>query len=352
MAGVLILGAGVMGSAFAFPLADAGNDVRLVGTHLDVEIIDRLRADGQHPKLGVRLPERVRAYHHHQLGQVLDEDIQLIVLGVSSPGVPWAIEQLRGKLPGRRPILLLTKGLMADASELRIFPELIEAALGVPVGAIAGPCIAQELAVRRDSSVVCAFRDLAPIRLVLELVGAPYYHARPSTDRTGVEVCAALKNLYTLGIGAGLGVLDREGRGENGAATHNLVASLFAQAILEIEHINAHMGGRPETVHGLAGTGDLYVTVQGGRNSRMGRLLGAGLRFGAAIERMAGITIEGAELCRAVGPALRQLVSSRALDAVELPLAAAIVAAICDDEVFVFPWQAMHRTATVYGDMG
>ena len=62
MANVVILGAGVMGSAMAAPLADNGHDVRLVGTHLDREIVDTIRSTGVHPGLGRDLPAAVRAY--------------------------------------------------------------------------------------------------------------------------------------------------------------------------------------------------------------------------------------------------------------------------------------------------
>jgi glycerol-3-phosphate dehydrogenase (NAD(P)+) len=71
MAGILILGAGAMGSAFCFPAADAGHSVRLVGTHLDLEWIDSVRETGVHPKLKMKLPEQVLAFTHDQLSEAL-----------------------------------------------------------------------------------------------------------------------------------------------------------------------------------------------------------------------------------------------------------------------------------------
>lgn len=345
MATVLILGAGVMGTAFATPLGDAGNEVRLVGTHLDAAIIDSIRGSRLHPRLRTTVHERVTPYRHDELGQALTEDVALIVLGVSSPGVRWAIDQLRPRLPGRRPVLLLTKGFEAHAGRLRVFTETVEQALGGPCGGIAGPCIAQELAVRRQSGVVCAFRQMELIRLVLDLVAVPYYHARASTDLVGVETCAASKNFFTLGVGAGHAP---EAAG-NGAMAHNHAALLFAQAQLEMDHLNAAMGGRRETVTGLAGTGDLYVTVQGGRNSRLGRHLGRGLRFSEAMRRhMAGETVEGAELALMVGPTMLAMMRDGGLSADRLPLARAIIATICDDQPLDLPWTAMHRQPDVY----
>ena len=221
----------------------------------------------------------------------------MVVIGVSTAGVHWAIDQLRPILPGPRPIMMLTKGLDTDGQNIRPLTDPVGEALRSPTGGVGGPCIAAELAVRRDTSVVFAHPEEATMRRLLDLVAVPYYHARGSRDVVGTEVCAALKNFYALGIGAAIGMLDRQGQAENGAQMHNIAAGLFAQALLELKQINALVGGSDASVHGLAGTGDLYVTVQGGRNSRMGRLLGAGWRYSRAkAEKMKDETVEGAEL--------------------------------------------------------
>ena len=282
MAVVLVLGAGVMGSAFTLPLADAGQDVRLVGTPLDAQAIDALKETGVHPRLKVRLPANVRAYRIEEVGQAMSAEVELVVIGVSTAGIRWAIDTLRARLPGSRPILMLTKGLAVDGNDISPLTGPVAMALGCPTGGVGGPCIAGELAVRRDTSVVIAHQDETTLRRLLDLVRAPYYHARPSRDVVGTEVCAALKNFYALGIGAAAGVLARHGEAPNGAKMHNVAAGLFAQALLELQQINAMIGGSDASVHGLAGTGDLYVTVQGGRNSRMGHLLGAGWRYAKA----------------------------------------------------------------------
>ena len=344
MATVLVLGAGVMGSAFTLPLADAGSAVRLVGTHLDTALIEGIRRDRVHPRLQAPLPAQVRPYQHDQLAEALDSSVDLVVLGVSSAGINWAIERLRPLLTAKRPILLLTKGLSADGQRIGILPEPVGAALGCPTGAVGGPCIAGELAVRRDTSVVVSFADPALIERVLAMLDAPYYHARASHDLVGTEVCAALKNFFALGIGAPLGMLDTADPAMNDARMHNLAAALFNQSLLELGRLNAALGGRPESVHGLAGVGDLYVTVQGGRNSRMGRLLGAGWRYSQAkAERMAEDTVEGAELALNVGPTLDAMFADGRLAPDDLPLTRAILQAIRAYQPLVIPWRAFHH---------
>ncbi len=344
MATALVLGAGVMGSAFTLPLVDAGCAVRLVGTHLDTALVDGVNRDRVHPRLNAPLPDRVQAFRHDRLAEALDDAVDLVVLGVSSAGIDWATERLRPLLTRPRPILLLTKGLAADGRRIGILPEPVEAALGCPAGAVGGPCIAAELAVRRETSVVVSFRDGALVDRVLGMVAAPYYHARASLDLVGTEICAAFKNFFALGIGAAQGLLDAAAPAVNEARMHNLAAGLFSQSVLELGRLNAVLGGRPESVFGLAGVGDLYVTVQGGRNSRMGRLLGAGWAYSRAkADRMAEDTVEGAELAISVGPTLDRMLADGRLAAGDLPLTRAILQAIRQDEPLVIPWHHFHH---------
>jgi glycerol-3-phosphate dehydrogenase (NAD(P)+) len=342
----LILGAGVMGSAFAYPLCDAGGRVDIVGTHLDRTEVDMLQATGQHPRLPAPVPPTVSAHHIEELPRLLAEGPDLLVIGVSSPGVRWAADQvaaaLRAPGTGRRipcpPIVMLTKGLDVSGPELRPFPhlvaELLEASgvAGPVVGAVGGPCIAGELAERRHSGVVLGGPDTAFLDRVAGLLRTPYYHVTTSTDLVGVEVAAALKNFYTIGISA--------------AGSTNPSAALFAQAVTEMARVAEALGGDPATVYALPGVGDLYVTCQAGRNSRLGAHLGRGLRYSEARRKhMPEDTVEGADLALALGPLMRPEAEATegVLRRLDLPLAAAIARAICDDEAFAVPWSGLDQ---------
>jgi glycerol-3-phosphate dehydrogenase (NAD(P)+) len=117
----------------------------------------------------------------------------------------------------------------------------------------------------------------------------------------------ALKNLVVMAVGAVKGQLEVVGEVPNGARMHNAAAAVFSQVLGELEHFVRALGGRFETVFGLAGAGDLFVTCQGGRNGRMGRLLGRGLRYREAkATHMPDDTVEGTELALAVGPTLAE----------------------------------------------
>ena len=151
MARIVILGAGVMGSAMAVPSAAKSHDIDLIGTHLDDAIIRSVQGNGLHPKLNIKLPSRVKARFWTDLPAVDISDADLIILGVSSAGVQWAIDRLVETLKRPVPVLMITKGLSPHPQGIDTLPALVshhlKTRLGfdVPVLAVGGPCIAGEL---------------------------------------------------------------------------------------------------------------------------------------------------------------------------------------------------------------
>jgi glycerol-3-phosphate dehydrogenase (NAD(P)+) len=351
MAKVVILGAGVMGSAMAVVAGDQGHTVRLVGTHLDEPIIRSVAQTRRHPKLGVTLSSTVRAYPCDGFDQAMRGGADLLILGVSSAGVGWAIDRIAEVVGSALPVLMITKGLLPKDGSIEVLPVLVarevEARIGVrlPVMAVGGPCIAGELAAKRDTSVVITGHHRDLLDRTIGFLDAPYYHARASEDVVGVEVCAAFKNLYAIGVGSANGMLERLGEAPNGALMYNVAAGLFAQALTELSILVAYLGGDQASVAGLPGTGDLYVTCQAGRNCRMGRLLGLGLTYSRAkADHMAADTVEGADLALALGPTLEAMMATGSLPNKRMPLTRAIIDAICRDQPLVPSWKSLCGT--------
>jgi glycerol-3-phosphate dehydrogenase (NAD(P)+) len=327
MAIVTIVGAGFMGTATAWPLSDNGHTVRLAGTHLDGEIIARCKERRVHPKLQRELPAGVRCFHVEEIAQALDE-AEIIVSGVNSLGVRWIGRTLGPHLRPGQKIIAVTKGLELDANgDLMILPDLLKSELPegirdqVTLAAIGGPCIAGELAGRRQSCVVFGCRDGQAVERLAADFRTSYYHIWTTTDLVGLEYCAALKNAYTLGVGLALGLLEKSGGADSaGAHMHNLAAALFGQACTEIERMLQAAGGTRHFAYGLPGAGDLYVTCAGGRTIRLGTLLGKGHGMAEAREMLAGLTLESAEIVRVMGQALPRLVERKLLGPHDLPL--------------------------------
>jgi glycerol-3-phosphate dehydrogenase (NAD(P)+) len=344
MTTVSVLGSGIMATALAFPLADNGHEVRLVGTHLDREIIDSIKVERVHPGLDLEVPETATAFQLEEVEEAFD-GAEVVMSGVNSFGVRWAGEQLASLLKPGMHVLSIAKGMEAkDNGDLRILPEVlaneVPEALREQVSwsAIAGPSIAGEVAVRRDTCVVFTGRDAGVLDEMSSLFRTPYYHVWTSTDLVGVEVCAATKNCYALGAGFMDGILDREG--ESGAKYRNYDygAALFGQATRELGQFMGLLGGEPETPYGLAGVGDMFVTSMGGRNVKVGRIIGSGLRFSEAREQMPGVTLEGAAAIEVIGGAIPKLVERGIVGQGDFPLMRHLHSVVALDEQLDMPW--------------
>jgi glycerol-3-phosphate dehydrogenase (NAD(P)+) len=287
----------MMGSALCVPLADQGHDVRLIGTPLDASIILALQAGGRHPGLGVLLPETVRCFAIAELGAAT-ADADAIVLGVSSAGIAWAAQVLAPLLARRPlPLAMVSKGLELTPDGLDVLTDAFAKAVApVVVGcqpvALCGPCIAGELARRAPTLVVLTGRDAGAAGCFAAWLATAYYLPRVSADVRGVQLCAALKNAYAMGVALGTGLHERAGGSPGSVALHNLEAAVFAQALAEMAAIVRALGGDAASAWGLAGSGDLTVTCNGGRTGRFGALLGRGHRAAEARALMRGVTLE------------------------------------------------------------
>lgn len=330
MARIVILGAGMMGTALGWPLVDRGHNVRLVGTHLDQEIIDSILRTRIHPTLKLSVPDEIEAFPITAFERAL-EGADGVALGVSSAGVRWAGRTLQPFAARQLPIAMVSKGLEWDGSELHVLPDTLLKALGsqpnpvAPV-AIAGPCIAGELARRVDTSVVFAGRSGALNRLWADWISGPYYRVWTTEEVIGAEVCAALKNAYALGVALASGVHASRG-GESGSiAQHNYEAAVFSQAIWEMQKVIRLLGGDPGQAAWLPGVGDLNVTCNGGRTGRFGHALGSGIGLPAAIASMQGATLECLEILRTLEQAISGYATRGRLAPGALPLLEHLVA--------------------------
>ncbi len=315
MAVITIIGAGVMGTALCWPLTDNGHTVRLVGTPLDNDIIRSLKETRIHPRHQRAIPPAVEPYYVNDIPMAL-EGADLVVSGVSSFGVHWFASQAALHFSPGIPVISVTKGLFdqPDGTLLTV-PQATDAWLPdklkgrIPLHAIGGPCIAQELAARRHTGVVFCGGDARLLDWIAGLFRTDYYHVSTSTDVVGVETCAALKNAYAMGINLAAG--EQELKGPDGLANrYNPQAALFAQSLVEMRKMVEWMGGDGNLVYQLPGAGDLYVTVFAGRTARLGRLLGKGYSFTEARQALAGETLEAVEIINSAARAITVLAAA------------------------------------------
>ena len=322
-----IVGAGVMGTATAWPLSDNGHEIRLVGTHLDHDVIQSCKEKNFHPRLKRALPPNVKPFYLEEIETAL-RGADFILSGVNSMGAHWIGQTLAPFLKAGDTVIAVTKGLEAGPDgDLLILPEVLRAELPaelreqVSLAAIGGPCIAGELAARRQSCVFFGSRDFETARRLADIFRTEYYHVQPTNDIVALEIAVALKNAYALGVGLAAGMLNAAGGPDAaGAHMHNTAAALFAQGATEIRRVLTMLGLDGRFAYGLPGAGDLFVTSRGGRSVTLGQLLGEGKNISEAREILKGETLEAALVIEQMALALPKLEARGLLRAQDLPL--------------------------------
>ena len=342
MTKVAIIGAGAMGSAFAVPCLENKNDVTLIGTHLEDGLINNIKSNNNlHPALNVELPSQLKVEKFEKLKLILDEGVDIIVAGVSSIGVEWFVHQIANNYKKNLPIVLLTKGLAIEENELMTLSDKIKKLLRkkghteINVSAIKGPCLAAGLANKMRTGTVIANPDIKETELLKKIISTDYYSTEISDDLTGVELAGAIKNIYSMLIGASEGLSNSKASKEIQSKYYlNTSASLIHRSISEMVEFVSHYGGKADTVYGLAGLGDLYVSAIGGRNSLMGKYLGEGYLYNEAKEKfMKNVTVEGAQLALEIGPKILQELNSK-----HFPLMFSMIKTICENKKLEIKW--------------
>jgi glycerol-3-phosphate dehydrogenase (NAD(P)+) len=333
MAKILILGAGSMSTAFAFPCSDNNHEVSIVGTHLEDNFIDIIKSNKNvHPALKSRIPNNVKLYKFNSFHDLLKK-ADLIVIGVSSKGIHWASEHLT-KIKSNQQILILTKGLNVNKkNRYEVYPDTVKNFLlkngikSFKISVAAGPCLASDLSNRVLTNVIFANKDIFVVRNLSKMLSTYYYKIKCSKDVVGVAACGGIKNIYAMIVGTSMGInLKKEKDNKN----LNTAAALFNQSVKEMCYFIKKIGGQESTVINLAGVGDLYVSCTGGRNSKMGKFIGMGMTYKKAKKsKMPNETVEGADLIFDIGNKIIKDFTVK-----ELPLMTSFIKALINNTKF------------------
>ena len=306
---IAVLGAGVMATALTFPAVENGNDVRLIGTHLDDEIIDSIQATREHPVLELKVDERVKAYHFADAAEAV-EGADVIMSGVNSFGVDWAGEQLAKLAKPGQTILCVTKGMQADEDgTLHILPDVLKKHMGdlaneVHWAAIVGPSIAGELAVHRNTCVVFCGEEQKVLDRLAAAYRTDYYHVWTSTDFIGHEVGACMKNIFAFGGGFAAGMLEKAGQTDARYVMYDYTAALFGEGARELKQMVSFMP---------------FSEI---RNVKM-----------------KGITLEGVAAIGVVGEAIGKMTERGAIAETDFPLVRALYEIVAHDAPLDLPWE-------------
>ena len=263
MTKIAVIGAGAWGTALAIVAARRGCDVGLWA--FEPEVVTSIRQDRRN---ALYLPEHVLDDRIVATGDMAEavRDAELALLVTPAQHTRKVTETLAA-LPDLPPLVVCAKGIELETGKL-ITEVVADILPGHPVAVLSGPTFAAEVA--RDLptalTVGCADRRLA--ETVADLLGAPRFRIYLSHDAIGVEIGGAVKNVIAIACGIVVGA----GLGENARA------AIVTRGLAETIRLAIAKGGKPPTLSGLSGIGDMMLTCNSfqSRNMSLGAELGKG----------------------------------------------------------------------------
>jgi glycerol-3-phosphate dehydrogenase (NAD(P)+) len=287
MSQIAIIGGGAWGTGLAIVVGRKGSHrVRMWAN--EPEVCDSINRRHVNERFlpGGRIPDSVSA--SNALAVVL-EGAQIIVSVMPSQHCRTLFARMRRLIPGDALIVSASKGL-EEGSLLRMSEVIADALqrddnLPTRIGALSGPSFAQEVARGDPTAITIAARNPDLLRTIQQEFSDASFRVYTNSDIVGVELGGALKNIIAIAAG----ICDGLGLG------HNSVAALITRGLAEMTRLVVACGGRPETMAGLAGLGDLVLTCTGGlsRNRSVGVELGRGSKLPEIIAGMHGMVAEG-----------------------------------------------------------
>ncbi|RNF83597.1 NAD(P)H-dependent glycerol-3-phosphate dehydrogenase [Montanilutibacter psychrotolerans] len=306
---VAVLGAGSWGTALAALIARHGHPTVLWGRDADgIAAIDQ-RHENPRYLPGIALPPSLRATT--DLAAALAE-VDLVLVVVPSHAFAETLRALAPYRPGHAGVAWATKGFEPGSG--RFLHEVAEEVLGVdvPLAVVTGPSFAKEVAIGLPTALTVHsdWPDFA--QLVADVHHGPSFRAYTGDDMLGAELGGAMKNVLAVATGVADGM----------QLGLNARAGMITRGLNEMLRLNQAIGGKAETLMGLAGLGDLVLTCTGdlSRNRRLGLALGQGQSIEDAV-RAIGQVVESVQTADEV---MRQ--ADR--HGIELPISSAVQAVL------------------------
>jgi glycerol-3-phosphate dehydrogenase (NAD(P)+) len=307
MESIAILGAGAWGTALAIHLSRgrAAPAVRLWARASEQAAVLLASRENARYLPGATLEPSI----------VVTADLDAAVQGATLIVVATPVNALlevvsKTRARARAPLFWLCKGFVPHASKAGVAPahEVIGPLWPAPIGVVSGPCFAEEVARGLPTAVAVAATDADAAEQVAQSLRSNTFRAYVSDDLVGVEIGGAVKNVLAIAAGACDGL----------QFGHNARAALITRGLAETGRLSAALGGKRETLMGLAGLGDLVLTCTGdlSRNRRVGLALAQGRPLAAILAEL-GHVAEGVTAARDV----RALCAASGVD---MPICAAV----------------------------
>lgn len=264
MSRLTVLGGGSWGTALAMVLAPRYDRVSLWNYEADLAAEMAAERENKVFLPGFRLPPNIDVTS--SLAESL-RDCSMVLGVMPSTVLRQVYVDAKAYIPAHVPIVSATKGI--ERGTQKRMSEIIGEVTGHSrIAVLSGPSFAREVARGEPTLVVVAALEQALCEEVQKAFTGPTFRLYMSSDPVGAEIGAALKNVIAIAAGMchGLGL------------GSNAMAALITRGLAEITRLAVSMGGRPSTLAGLAGLGDLILTCTGelSRNRRVGVELSKG----------------------------------------------------------------------------
>ena len=279
----VVIGDGAWGTALALDLLENGHEVVLWGAFPDY--LAEMAATRENTRFlrGVRLPAELK--FEADPARAL-AGATLAVLATPTQFLGAVLKRfVAAGVPDGLIVVDVAKGI--ETGTLRRISEMVAAEFGdrVRYAVLSGPSHAEEVSRRVPTLVTVASRDPETALAVQRSFINERFRVYTTDDVVGVELGGALKNVFAIAAG----IIDGMGLGDNPKA------ALMTRGIAELGRLGEKLGGRRETLAGLAGIGDLIVTCTSGhsRNRHVGEELGRGKHLDAILSEMGMVVAEG-----------------------------------------------------------
>ncbi len=274
---IAVIGAGAFGTALASVAAASGGEVTLIGR--DAAAVETMRATRRNEKAlpGIDLPQAL-AYGADAAAM---RGAGIVLFAMPSQAQREAARSLAPLLAPGTVVVICAKGMEKGTG--RLLTEVLEEELpGREIAVLSGPGFAADIAKGLPTAMVIAARRAETGAMLAQALSGPTFRLYPSTDRIGVQLGGALKNVLAIACG----IIEGAALGDSARA------ALISRGLAELSRFVAAHGGEGGTVTGLSGLGDLVLTATShqSRNLRFGIALG---RHGNAADR-SGDLVEGA----------------------------------------------------------
>jgi len=305
-----VIGAGAWGTALAITVHRAGLAVKLWA--MEEEVVVSINEEHRNNLFlpDVDIPEDVNATNNLAIAAAAD----LVLLVVPAQHLRHTCQKLAPVWSPGVPVVICSKGIEQGTGAL--MSQVVSATLTeAPLIVLSGPTFAKEVAVGLPSAITLACADENLSRDVSQAIGTPNFRPYQSDDVVSAEMGGAVKNVLAIACGI------VQGRGFGDSAR----AALITRGLTEIGRLAVALGGKPETLMGLCGLGDLMLTATSmqSRNYSLGVALGEGKTLDSVLNERRAVT-EGVHTAKA----LHDLANK---NRVGMPICAAVYAVLHQD---------------------